>query len=153
MDTMSKLLGVNRDEYAVSGDKRAWELKARRQIRGVKRELEKRGFTVSPVHYCKGGPAVMGEVSIHAHRNTYTDPQQPEGFRLAFQRRTQAIYVQAFHDLFNGSAGIMYRFEQWPEYLGGDRGHARMGQNHYTGFYNPDIDAIVSSSEEFNRSL
>jgi hypothetical protein len=112
-------------------DKRKWELEARRIVRGIKRELESRGFEVSPVHYCKGGPAVMGEVSFHARLRT---------------RHFASLYVMAHHDLMDGKACVMYRFEEWPEYLGGERRHKRMGPNRYTGFYNPDITAIVNSA-------
>ena len=150
-------MAIELGDYGTRGDwdenspKRKWELKARKQMRALKRELQARGFTVSPVHYNRGGSAVMGEVSFYAHRHPGPGAlDMTIGERFA--RNTQAIYVQAHHSLLDGRACIMYRFEQWPEHLGGERSHRRMGPNHFTGFYDSDVDAIAAAADEFNRS-
>jgi hypothetical protein len=130
MDTMSKLLGVNRGD-AVSDNKRSWELQARKVMRAIKRELETRAFEVSAVRYNAGGSAVMGEVTFHARLRN---------------RPSASVYVMAHHNLLDGRACIMFRFEEWPEYLGAEKGHKRMGPNRFTMFYNADITAIVNSA-------
>jgi len=113
-------------------NKRVWELEARRVMRGVKTALQAKHCEVSPVRYNRGGIAVMGEVTMHARIVGETG-------------NVIGLYVQANHSLLDGTAQIMFRFEQWPEYLGGERGHKRMGPNRYTGFYNPDVDAMVKA--------
>ena len=106
------------------------------RLRTIKAALEYNGFEVSKLHYCKGGPAVMGEVSLHARIGA------------------EAIYVCAYADLLPGGPQIMYRFEEWPEYLGGVRHqHKRMGANHYTSFAAPSLSAIMAVRLEGARAI
>jgi len=96
------------------GAKKLWEHRARRVLNSLSRGLKAIGFEVSPVHFNAGGVAVWGEVSFHARRPS----------------SNRSVYVCAYHDMGtpNGEA-VLYRVEEWPEHLGGARGHKRTGPN------------------------
>lgn len=120
-------------------EKRAWELRARGYCRSLALELRKLGFRTSPAHFNPGGPAVWGECSFYAIKDSHT--VRVEALRL-------------WSSLPCPEDAVMYRAEDWPEHLGGLRGHKRTGPNRYARvpFRASLLAATIEDSAFFDAS-